>query len=218
MTEQTQNHTLSTIGMFSFAELVAKRPAIFGEDPGGYQMFHASLLRNFAPQDSYELVLADELVQLCWQINQTRHLETTHMRRNIREQIYTAVTENLTDTYDAQWDAEWDAHIEAGRSEHTFNPSTKRTPDEWAERAEDLAARATSLDTDRANQAHLELSAMGIDASTITYAAFFEPGTTHRLDRLEERQHTLERRRRELQRDYERLQERRPIEANAVEL
>ena len=59
---------------------------------------------------------------------------------------------------------------------------------------------------------------MGIDASSITYSAFFELGTTHRLDRLEERQYTLERRRRELQRDYERLQERRPIEANAVEL
>ena len=218
MTAQTQNHTLSTIGMCSFAELVAKRPAIFGEDPGGYQTFHASLMNTLAPQDSYELVLADELVQLCWQINQTRHLETTHMRRNIREQIYAAVTNNLSDAYDARWDTEWDAHIEAGGREFTFKPSIKHTPEDWAERAEDLAARATCLITDTAHQAHVELSAMGIDAATITYAAFFEPGTTHRLDRLEERQHTLERRRRELQRDYERLQERRPIEASAAEL
>lgn len=218
MTAHTQNPTLSASGLCSFAELVAKRPAIFGEDPGGYQTFHASLINTLAPQDSYELVLADELVQLCWQINQTRHLETTHMQRNIREQIYEAVTDSLTDTYDAQWDAEWDAHLEAGGSEHTFTPSIKRTADEWAEHAEDLAARATSLVTDTAKQAHAELSSMGIDASTITYAAFFEPGTTHRLDRLEERQHTLERRRRELQRDYERLRERRPIEARAVEL
>lgn len=218
MTAQTQNHMLSDKGMYSFAELVAKRPAIFGEDPGGYQMFHASLINTLAPQDSYELVLADELIQLCWQINQTRHLETTHMRRNIREQIYSAVTDSLTDTYDAQWDAEWDAHLEAGGSEHTFTPSIKRAPDEWAERAEVLSERATSLVTDTAKQAHTELSAMGIDASTTTYSAFFEPGTTHRLDRLEERQRTLERRRRELQRDYERLQGRRPIEANAVEL
>lgn len=69
-----------------------------------------------------------------------------------------------------------------------------------------------------ATQAHTELLALGIEPSVILHNAYFDPTTRKKLDRLEDRQRILERRRRELERDYRRLQDRRPIEGEATEL
>lgn len=218
MPKHAAKQTVNFSSVKSFAELVAKRPEIFGEDPGAYRTFHANLMQTLAPEDSYEYLLADELIQICWQINQTRHLMTTHMRQNLLDRIYLAADDKFEEQYELALEAEQTAHRDAGGKNDTFTPTVRRTPKIWADCAQDLASRATSLDPITANKAHRELEEMGIDPSQMMHAAYFEPGTTHKFDRLDERQHTLERRRRELQRDYERLQDRRPIDASATDL
>lgn len=218
MPKQNQTQAVNFAGTRNFAELVAKRPVIFGEDPGAYQTFHAHLITTLKPKDPYECVLADELVNLCWTINQTRHQITSLMRANLADRIYNAALQKFEEQFERELQQEQDAHIKAGGKFFTFKSQKKRTPDEWEERAEDLAERATSIDTDVAIKADAELRAIGVDPTMIMHEAFFKPGKTHRFDRLEERQRSLERRRRELQRDYERLQDRRPIDAEAREL
>ena len=218
MPKQSQTPTLNSTAARNFAELVAKRPVIFGEDPGAYQTFHAHLIKTLKPQDPYECVLADELVNLCWTINQTRHQITSLLRSNLTDRIYNAARQQFEEQFELELQQEQEAHIKAGGQFFTFKPTKKRTPDEWDARAEDLAERATSINTDVAIKADAELRTMGVDPSMIMHDAFFEPGKTHRFERLEERQRALERRRRELQRDYERLQDRRPIDAEAREV
>ena len=218
MGKQQRAGALSITGITNFAELVARRPAIFGEDPGSYEMFQAQLIQTLAPVDQYEYALAAEIVDISWEIIQARHVKTTQMRITLTDKIYEAVKEHFKDEYGRQFNAEWEAHEAAGGGEDSFKATAKYDPGTWSEQADDLAERATTLDKITATQAHSELLALGIDPSVILYEAYFDPSTRNKLDRLEERQKILERRRRELERDFRRLQDRRPIEGEATEL
>lgn len=218
MGKQKQASALSTIGVQNFAELVARRPAIFGEDPGSYEMFQAQLLQTLAPMDAYEYALATELIDISWEIIQARHVKATEMRLTLREKIYDAVKSYFYGQYNRQADAEWAAHIAAGGTEDDWEQTVTYDSPTRSEQAQELAERATALDKLTASQAHAELIEMEIDQSVILHKTYFEYSTRNKLDRLEERQKILERRRRELERDFRRLQDRRPIEGEATEL
>lgn len=218
MGNQQRSGALSIAGITNFAELVARRPAIFGEDPGSYEMFQAQLIQTLAPVDQYEYALAAEIVDISWEIIQARHVKTTQMRITLTDKIFKAVQDHCKEEYGKQFDAEWEAHEAAGGDEDSFEAKVKFDPGTWSEQADDLAERATTLDKVTATQAHAELVALGIDPSVILYEAYFDPSTRNKLDRLEERQKILERRRRELERDFRRLQDRRPIEGEATEI
>jgi hypothetical protein len=197
---------------------VARRPTIFGEDPGSYETFQAQLMQTFAPMDGYEYALAAELVDITWEIIQARHIKTTQLRVTLREKLYNVLLGLSQTEYDLRSDADWDAHVAAGGTEDNWEPAVKYDRSTWSEQAEDLAERATRLDRVTATQAHAELMALGIEQSLILHEAYVDPMTRNRLDRLEDRQRILERRRRELERDYRRVQDRRPIEGEATEL
>jgi len=162
--------------------------------------------------------LAAEIVDISWEIIQARHVKTTQMRITLTVKISDAVFEHFDDEYRHQFNVDWNAHLATGGDKNSFKASVRKDEDTWLERADDLAERATTLDKVTATQAHAELVALGIDPSVILYEAYFDPSTRNKLDRLEERQKILERRRRELERDFRRLQDRRPIEGEATEL
>lgn len=218
MGKQKKSNAVDITGVKNFAELVARRPAIFGEDPGSYETFQAQLMQTFAPMDGYEYALAAELVDITWEIIQARHVKTTQLRITLTDKIYDAVLEHFKDEYDRQADAEWEAHVADGGTEDNWEQTVKYDYKACSNKAEDLADRATALDKMTVRQAQTELLALGIEQTVIFHEVYFDFSARNRLDRLEDRQRILERRRRELERDYRRLQDRRPIEGEATEL
>lgn len=129
MGKQKKANAVNITGVKNFAELVARRPTIFGEDPGSYETFQAQLMQTFAPMDGYEYALATELVDITWEILQARHVKTTQMRITLTEKIYNTVLEHFEDEYRQQFSVDWNAHFAAGGDRNSFQASVQKDED-----------------------------------------------------------------------------------------
>jgi hypothetical protein len=201
-------------GLASFADLLSCRPPIPGEEPGGFQALRGGLLASLTPMTPYECVVAESLVAIEWELHQRRRLREHALRKNLSEAVTKAAMSCLQRAHDRAFDeardAHWEAHKEANGSEGDWKDPH---PFDRQSASEQVAAHVEGVlspDAGRQAEAQRALTELGVPLLDLMGEAYAEThGQAHRHDAKAQE---LERRRREVLRDYAALQRARPID------
>lgn len=202
-------------GLSSFSELLPARDPIIGEDPGSFAGFHDAMMASLAPMTPYEAVVAENLIAIEWELLQHRRMRDACLRSEIHAAVRKAVVARERAKHDADLDAAWETFIADGGDEEEWEYPFELDREAAEELGDDLAKRATSRDPDTQSEAYAEIQNLGlapIDLMSEAYRGFNRPAIRH-----DEKLQELERRRREVKRDYDGLQRARPIEGAIVE-
>jgi hypothetical protein len=202
-------------GLASFTDILPKREALIGEEPGAFDDFHAAMMQTLAPATAYECVIAEKLIDIEWEAVQRRHMRQTSLQQAMRKSICAAVVRKLAADDEAMRQEHWEAHLEAGGWDDDWDePDTfDRAAAEATGQA--LAACATSSDHDVRLKAFSEIAALGltpVEVMSEAYAAGHGPAARH-----DEKLQELERRGREVKRDLDALQKARPLQPQVIE-
>ena len=198
----------------SFADLLPSRAPIIGEDPRSFAGFHNGMMQSLLPMTPYEGVIAENLIAIAWELLQHRHMRDAGLRRVVRDRVSKAVVKREEATHDAKLDEAWVAHESEGGTEgdwkdpFTFDRETARAA------GQTLAQNAVSRDPDTFQAACAEIEGLGLDVLDLISGAYlgYKTAVTKHEDKLPE----LERRRREVMRDFDALQRARPIAGEVI--
>ena len=201
-------------GLASFADILPRRLRIAGEDLTSFEAFHAGLIRSLAPMTAYECVVAENLVAIEWELVQHRRMKEAALRRHICEAIRDATIAWRRQDHEREADEAWTRHLEAGGSEDDWDPEPFDEVDAelWGDH---FGFLALSNDAGNRKMAEDEIEKLGLSSLDLmgeAYASAEGHAHWHDAKILE-----LERRRREVKGDYDRLQKTRPIEAEVIE-
>ncbi|TNC60673.1 hypothetical protein [Rubellimicrobium roseum] len=202
-------------GFTTFAQIFSDRASIPGETPGSHESFHAAMMRTLMPFTPYEMVIAENLIAIEWELLQHRRMRD----QSIRAAIQTAVCGAVVAKYKAAHKAEMKAALQewcaAGNRAYDFSeePFDQNAA---AATGEDLAQRCIDPDLGVQTAAHAEIEKLGLHPLQLMGEAYREPGrsVTYHEEKIQE----LERRRRSVKEDYDRLQKVRPVEAQTDEV
>jgi hypothetical protein len=201
----------------SFKDLVAARDPIIGEDANGYKTFHQALTATLVPATPYECVIAENLIAIEWELVQRRRMRDATIRQAIRDKVRVAVI----DRYKKEVrDESWQQHLAAGEAEEDWE---EPEPDDFdedelkeaAKSGNDIAERALSSDHDIQAAAYQEIIDLGLRPIELMSEAYGSKNIM--LNQHEEQLQDLERRRREVKRDFDALQRLRPIKPDLIE-
>jgi hypothetical protein len=179
-------------GLQAFADILPKRDPITGEDPQSFEGFHSGMMSSLDPITPYEVVIAENLITIEWDHLQHRRMRDSGIRDIIRTSIVDAVSAKAKD-----------AHFKAGLADETFvQPNFNPGPSEAEGNA--LADRAMSHDPKEMEAAYATIRDLGRDPIALMSEAYrtYESSVTRHDDRLPD----LEKRRRDVRRDYDLLQ------------
>ncbi len=196
----------------SFADLLPVRDHIIGEDPGSFDGFHAGVMHSLAPLTPYEGVIAENLIAIEWELLQHRRMRDASLRKIIRESILAAVVAREKAAVDETW-----AMIrKAGGTQIDETKHIAFDQDGAETMGLELAQKATSRKPAEFAAACEEIDAMGLSVVELM-------GDAYRTDEWSVSKHEgklqeLERRRREVKRDFDGLQKVRPIEVEVIEV
>lgn len=214
MTKQPNLPDPADFGLQSFAELLSTRPPIPGEVPGGFDAFRAGLLASLTPITPYECVVAENLIAIEWELFQRRRMREAVLRKELRKSITKAAMHRAEklheDATDQAIDDAWDAHVEAGGDEEDWEDPLPFDRNAAQERIAALTEGVLSNDPLEQAAAYDALTEMGVPISDLmgdAYADAVGPGQRH-----DARVEALERRRREVMRDYGAIQKARPLD------
>lgn len=199
----------------SFSDLLPKRMPITGEEPGSFDAFHRGLMISLASATPYECVLAEHLTSIEWELVQHRRMRDASLRAQLRDLICGAVKNRASAALEVSLDEAWDAHEAEGGTQDNWEEPYSLDEDAALAEGEALAARAVSQDVKEQSAACDEIVAMGADPLELmsqAHTAWQSKAQKHDQKIIE-----LERRCREVRRDFEMLQRERPVEAEAIE-
>jgi len=205
----------SAFGLSSFAELLATRAPIPGEELGSFEAFHEGMMRSLTPFTPYEAVVAENLIAIEWDLYQQRRMRDAGLRSDLRKAVEKAAMNVERARHEAALDAAWEAFVEEHGNDDDWKEPFKFDEAAAEQRSEDLASRAVSHDPDVQAAAHAEIVGMGLSPlDLMSDVDRVHSGTAKRHDaKVQE----LERRRREVKRDYDALQKARPVEAEVAQ-
>lgn len=202
----------------SFADMLCQREPIIGEDPGSFEVFHQGLMASLRPKTPYECVIAENLVQIEWELLQQRRMREAVLRRKMRM----AVEQAFYKKQFRDWSDLTDAPHETDFDEATWeDPGEFDEAQAWKEAAS-FAKRLTSRDPARQTRAYEQLDKLGMSATELMSEAYrdaLDPDTQHpdAAERHDMKIRELERRRRDVKRDFDQLQQSRPAESVLIE-
>lgn len=214
MSKDLTQPTPSDFGLASFADLLSTRPPIPGEVPGGFDAFRDGLLASLTPLTPYECVVAENLVAIEWELFQRRRMREVVLRKELRKSISKAAMDRASAIHDAAFDpgrdAHWEALTAAGGGERDWKDPHPFDRKAAEARIHTLTDGALSNDLREQAAAYQALTEMGVSLADLmgdAYAEAHGPGQRHDAKSQE-----LERRRREVIRDYAAVQKARPID------
>lgn len=192
--------------MATFAELLFQRETIIGETPVAYTSFHRGMMQSLMPATPYECVVAERLIAIEWELVQHLIMRNACLRQN----TIRAVTDAVVAFQEESWKRRAN---KKGGSIGKEGARGQKTPfDKQAAMAEgaDLAKRATSADEDIRTAACADITALGMDPLEVMSDAYrvFESGVTYHDAKVQD----LEKRSREVKREYDALQKARPLD------
>lgn len=202
-------------GLASFADILPARDHIVGETPGSFDGFHDGMMNSLAPITPYECVVAENLIAIEWELVQHRRMRDAGLRQRIREIIQAAVIDREKFRYESALDTAWDAHVAAGGSKDDWNPRIRSDRDAAGAEVEALAKRAVSKDLNLQEQAYAEIRELGLEPIELMGEAY--RSNDRSIITHDQKLPDLERRRREVKRDFDMLQRARPVEAEVIE-
>ena len=198
----------------SFADLLPARPSIIGEDPGSFAGFHTGMMQSLLPMTPYEGVIAENLIAIEWELLQHRRMRDAGLRRMLSSRVSNAVVQREEAAHDAEIDEAWGAHkAEGGTEDDWEEPFSFDRKAAWAA-GQTLAQNAVSRDPDTFQAACAEIAGMGLDIVDLMSVAYLSNKDS--VTKHETKLPDLERRRRDVMRDYDALQRARPIEAEVI--
>ncbi|EAQ06410.1 hypothetical protein [Yoonia vestfoldensis] len=197
-------------GIQSFAELLSTRPAVLGEVAGSFDPFREGLIASLIPVTPYECVVAENLIAIEWELVQRRRMYNAEMREDLRFRIKRAVEAHYKVIHDAALDADWRAFIDAGGYKNDWQEPHLPNKDVADAFKRTLDDRCMTNDPVALTELEADLAAMGIFTVTLMSAAY--ASTSGTLAKHDAKIPELERRRREVRRDYDALQSARPLE------
>lgn len=203
----------------SFAELLAPRSTIPGQDPDTFEAVRAGIFASLAPMSPYECLIAENIVSIDWELLQHRRKRDHLLRHSVMEGVTVSFLEVARSEHSALLDAEWKRHVEAGGTEKTWNEPPDFDKGAAERRATMLLADAQAPDAAVRSEALHQFEAMGVNLTDILSQAYLADtrGSTARVSRHADAIMALEKRRREVLRDYTALTGIRPIEAEVIE-
>lgn len=201
-------------GLTSFAAILSERDPIVGEDPGAFADFHNGMMLSLAPVTPYEAVIAEHLVAIEWELLQHRLMRDAGLRQQIHATVRAAVVARERARHEAALEADFETVFAGGGDQ-----DNREDPDEFDTAAAEalgdaLAARAASPDRAVQTEAYAEIAGLGLTPVAIMSAAYRDPHGP--VEAHETRIRDLERRRREVRRDYDALLRARAIEGAAL--
>jgi len=195
----------------SFAELLPVRDHIIGEDLGSFGGFHAGMMHSLAPLTPYEGVIAENLIAIEWELLQHRRMRDASLRKIIQMSIRAAVVAREKAAVDETW-----ALIRKADGTQIDETKPIAFDQDAAEiMSLELAQRAVSRKPAEFAAACEEIEAMGLSVVELMGQAYRTNDWS--VSGHEEKLQELERRRREVRRDFDGLQKARPIEAEVIE-
>lgn len=214
MTEYQSTDLQITRAANSFQALLEARQPILGEEEGGYEALRDAVLASLTPFTPYERLMAENLIAIEWEVLQKRSVLAAQIRKAMHAKIVKAVVDLKKQEHEASLDKKWDEHLENGGTKKTWDPDD--FPSKKAEEfAIDIANDATARDPETVAATRRELEDMGIDPILLMSDAYLERG--HRTLQIEEDIKNLERRRRDIKKDYDTLQTSRPLIGEALQ-
>ena len=208
MTDTTLAVYPGYVAFAEFFDAIAERAPIYGEQPGSHNSFRRALMKSLSPFTAYERAVAENLVAIEWEIIQKRHMIDAQIRHALECVLTDIALKHARAQHERDQDARWDAFIADGGEEDDW----KDTPfdQEGAQRAaEELARNALSRDDTIARGARQAFDSLGVDAVRLMGDAHLKQ--PEKLRRLDDDLRNLERRRRDVKKDYDTLQSLRPV-------
>ena len=215
MAEDIQIADPKAFGLSAFRELLAPNDRhIIGEEPGSYDAVREGLIHSLAPLTPYECVMAENLVAIEWELIQRRSLRANELRNSARDKLQPAISAALESKYSIALDEAWDAHVADGGGEDDW-----KEPEELGYRARDTLAsdicdRAMSLNLGEQQAAYKEIRDLGVNPIDAMGHAYTD--WQNDADKHQKAIEALEKRRREVMRDFASLQAARPIEGEVI--
>lgn len=198
----------------SFAELLPARAHIFGEDAGSFEGFRGGMMQSLVPVTPYEGVIAENLIAIEWELLQHRRMRDAGLRRTIRSHIRNAVVEREEAAHELAAEEDWEAHEKAGGTEDDWEFFS--FDKEAAEETGDALAARTDPGTPKDFAAACdEIEAMGLNVIELMGEAYRSSGST--VDLHDEKMQELERRCRDVRRDFDALQKARPAGVETID-
>ncbi|WP_223428985.1 hypothetical protein [Tateyamaria pelophila] len=192
-----------------------------GEDPGSFEVFHDGMVQSLAPLTPYECVIAENLISIEWEIFQHRRMRDAAVRKSIRNAICAAAIARGKKAYETTQQEAWDEHVEAGGTEDDWQDWYEWDDPFLGEKETsrnaglELARKAVSTDPEDYAAACAEIEAMGLTFIDLMGEAY-QP-RNWQVKEHEDKLKELERRRREVKRDFDGLQNARPFEGEVIE-
>lgn len=188
----------------SFADLLSTRGVIVGEEPGSFDSFHEGMIRSLMPATPYECVISENLIAIEWELLQHQRMRNASLRQITHDAICRAIVAYRQDTYDSASGAEFEKAQMA-----LFDKEAAEVE------GEDLAKRAISSDRKIQAAAYAEITGLGMDPLQVMSGAYRISDLRVTHHHLEIQQ--LERRRRDVKREFDALQKVRPLDAQAID-
>lgn len=202
-------------GLERFADLLPARDHIIGEDPGSFDGFHEGLMQSLAPLTPYEGVIAENLIAIEWELVQHRRMRDVGLRAIIRKAIKQAVLAREEAAHEALLDEHFDKHQEAGGTQDDWEEPVTFDRAAAEATAHELSVRALSRDPSDIAAVTEEIDAMGLNVVELMGEAYstHSRAVGYHDGKLQE----LERRRRDVKRDFDLLQRGRPVDVGVIE-
>lgn len=218
-----------SFGLKDFSDLIPERVQILGEDPADFLLFRESLTHSLMPATGHECLVAESIVDIEWELLQRRSMREAELRRGVQTAIKRAVVRSMRPDGDDDDELTTDVRklvIEVIQTfakgtgpDHDLDEQDDAFPafdEEAAQRVgKDLADRAVSQNAEIRGAAIRELEELGLsplEAMSVAYADGSSRAAIH-----DEKIQELERRRRDVKRDYDALQRARPSAAEIEE-
>jgi len=205
----------SRFSLTSFAELLPARDHILGEDPGSFDGFRGGMMQSLVPVTPYEGVIAENLVAIEWELLQHRRMRDAGLRTIMRNHIREAVVARDRVDYEAELDEAWEKHQAAGGTDDDWEWPYEFDEEATEKHGDALARRVDPANAEEFAAACAEIEAMGLDALELMGEAY--RASSRSISMHENKLQELERRRREVKRDFDALQKTRPAPPETIE-
>ena len=216
----TQNSHLlpSDFGLNSFQELIYQPPKRAGDHLDDLGAFREPLIADLAPMRPHEVVMAENIIMLEWDVAQI----LTQKRHIARSAIFDEITNQYVKVAEAAFEAEQrlerlenkarfgDSHA----SRLSFDRPEPFDPHDAKLQAGRVIAQLKSGKADQIAQAQEQIK-VDLPSPETVLASVYETGSQYRD--LDDTLADLERRRRRLIEDYRNLQNARAIDVTAAE-
>jgi hypothetical protein len=199
-------------GLESFSDILPSRDPIVGEEPGSFAAFSEAMTLSLSPATPYECVIAARLIQLEWELIQQQRMLDASLRADIAQEICKATVSSYKHNYESVMNNSFDAHTDGGGVDETWAAPYEFDEAEAEADAEDLAMRAISHDWEIQAKAYEEITDLGLAPIHLLSSAHVNRTSIDSPTRIHgAAMERLERRAREVRRDFDLLRRARPI-------